>query len=230
MIAFQRMIFFLVSDCQAHYDIHVKDANLHSLAKKLEKCKQILAHNSEMHAEDSANMKNRISSLQEERRVLEKENQTLRSQRARPTLLAVSDAGEEGSEKVLCKCCGELMFVTAWGGSGRPVAGSIFDSGVESGNEVSVQDKGQDEEKSREIQQLKQALELANEKAERFVATCDKTCETLQDRISEQLSRLSRAEAEKAMMIAQHKFESEKVECLPNLCICRVLFCVLLRV
>ena len=149
---------------------------------------------------------------QADKRLLEAEVKKLKGKKLSPELahscvISSTNVSKDGRTKLRCKGCGELMHVF------------LDDRDTKQGG-------GQQEEENHEkvqqmkdeIDKLKSALGLALEaeqqarkEAERFTLSSQQACETLQDRIASQLSRVADAEAEKAMAIALQKHESAKV-------------------
>ena len=155
---------------------------------------------------------------QEDKRLLEAEVKMLQGKNlspelADPCVISSTNVSEDGRTKLRCKGCGKLMHVF------------FDDRGMKQGGGQQEEENLCKERMKDEIDKLKSALGLALEaeqqarkEAERFTLCSQQACETLQDRIASQLSRVADAEAEKAMVIALQKHGSAKV-----IVICRAL-------
>ena len=196
---------------EAENSLRVKEATLRGLSQKVEDTKRIMSENEALCAEEMRRMAQRLGQAEEEAHRFQAENIELRKSRAtrvRPRLLAVSGVSVDGSRKVACQGCGELMFVEAG-----------TEANLKAGTEGKVHSAEAKmlELLQQEIQKLQRALTLAL-KAEQearnehrqFAAASERATETLQDRIASQLNRLSEAEAEKAIAIAELKFKSSQ--------------------
>ena len=188
------------------HDLDLKEAQLAELAKMLEKSERIRAQNNELHADELAKVKQNLSEAMKRKQLVESENNILKA-KVGPSISSTSSRSLAG-RKVRCQCCGEVNYIEDGGGINS--AGEIdFIKHKEQEAEI--------EKMHQEIDQLKHALSLAlkaeqqsRQEAEHFTAASRQACETLQDRISSQLSHLTKAQAENAMVIAQHKFDSSK--------------------
>lgn len=192
------------------HDLDLKEAQLAELAKMLEKSERIRAQNNELHADELATVKQNLSEAIKRKQLVESENNILKAKVA-PSSISSTSSKSLAGRKVRCQCCGEVNYIENGGGQLRGVAGEI--------DFIHKEQEAEIEKMHHDIVHLKHALSLAlkaeqqsRQEAEHFTAASRQACETLQDRISSQLSHLTRAQAENAMVKAQHKFDSCKSE------------------
>jgi hypothetical protein len=166
---------------------------------------RIRAQNNELHAEEINQLKQTMTTAHDDKSRLETEVKMLKAKIAR------------SSSNNLAAPITRLGEVTLSEGARKgPMIADQLHGGGKKGSKL---DEDEVDSMQREIERLKKALslalkaeELARKDAEHFTAASQQACETLQDRISSQFTHLTKARAENAMVIAQHRFDSSKSE------------------